>query len=270
MSAVDGTVPAPEQRRGLPFGATVYLAVVGALAAVAAIPALQGLTLETPGWPTFPVLTGGAAIAQLFTVRTRRNTRTTRPPSSWCRRRAAPGSAARADAAGAAGPGLGEAPLLSVVQTFNMVAYTLAVLALRGVALTRHLVADGPGQLAARVAVAGDARRRGAEPSCRADGRADAPLLAARDGHLQLPRALDRVRAGGSRRWPGVHLGAEPWLVPFVLAPLLIVNRSLTCRRSRRRRASTPRPGSSTRRHFNDRARDEFGRAQRFVRPLSS
>src|SRR3954451_22963266 len=130
MSALDGTVPAPEQRRGLPFGATVYLAVIGSLAVVAAIPALQGLTLDTPGWPTFLMLTGGAAIAQLFTVRTKRNYayHTTavflvpavlllpiellalmplalRAPD-WARRRSS-----------------------SSVQAFNVAAYTLAVLA---------------------------------------------------------------------------------------------------------------------------------------------
>ena len=66
-------MPAPQQRRGLPFGATVYLAAVGALAVIAAIPALQGLTLQTEGWPTFAILTGGAALAQLFTVRSKRN-----------------------------------------------------------------------------------------------------------------------------------------------------------------------------------------------------
>ena len=64
---------APAKRRGLPFSATVYLAVVGAIAAVVALPALQDLSLATPGWTTFLLLTGGAAVAQLFTVRTKRN-----------------------------------------------------------------------------------------------------------------------------------------------------------------------------------------------------
>ena len=36
-------------------------------------PPLQDLSLETPGWTTFLLLTGGAAVAQLFTVRTKRN-----------------------------------------------------------------------------------------------------------------------------------------------------------------------------------------------------
>src|SRR3954447_11603519 len=61
------------KRRGLPFGATVYLAVVSAAAVVVALPALQDLSLETPGWTTFLLLTGCAAVAQLFTVRTKRN-----------------------------------------------------------------------------------------------------------------------------------------------------------------------------------------------------
>src|SRR5690349_3418109 len=78
MSTLGGSAESAQtadgrKRRGLPFGATVYLAVVGAAAAVVALPALQSLSLETPGWTTFLILTGCAAVAQLFTVRTKRN-----------------------------------------------------------------------------------------------------------------------------------------------------------------------------------------------------
>ena len=129
-SAAAAAAEAPAKRRGLPFSATVYLAVVGAVAAVIALPALQDLSLETPGWRTFLLLTSGAAVAQLFTVRTKRNYAyhatgvflvagalllpaalvalmplTLRAPD-WARRRVS-----------------------SAVQAFNVAAYTLAVLA---------------------------------------------------------------------------------------------------------------------------------------------
>ena len=39
----------------------------------------------------------------------------------------------------------------------------------------------------------------------------------------------------------------NPWLIPFAVAPLLLIHRSLRSRSSRRRRASTRRRASSTR-----------------------
>ena len=271
MSAIDGTVPAPEPRRSLTFGATVYLALTGAAAVVAAVPSLQGLTLETEGWPTFLLLTGGAAVAQLFTVRTRRNYayHTTavflvpavlllpvqllalmplalRAPD-WARRRSS-----------------------SAVQAFNVAAYTLAVLiAHAGVSLTRDVVADGPAQLAACGAVA-------------------VVLVIAVQALLSAPMvALMRrcsLRETGIFSFHGLStelvlaaLGVgvafiweeNPWLVPFALAPLLIVHRSLSVPMLEEEARVDAKTGLFNARHFTTALEGEFARAQRFVRPLA-
>ena len=271
MSAVDGTVTAPEQRRGLTFGATVYLAVIGSLAVVAAVPALQGLTLETPGWPTFLLLTGGAAVAQLFTVRTRRNYayHTTavflvpavlllpvqllalmplalRAPD-WARRRSS-----------------------SAVQAFNVAAYTLAVLsAYAGVELTRDVVADGPAQLAACGAVA-------MTLVVAVQAIVSAPMVALMrrcslretgifSFHgLSTELVLAALGVGVAFIWE-----QNPWLVPFALAPLLIVNRSLSVPMLEEEARVDAKTGLFNARHFNTALEGEFGRAQRFVRPLA-
>jgi diguanylate cyclase (GGDEF)-like protein len=271
MSAVDAPVPAPEPRRGLTFGATVYLAVVGAAAVVGAVPSLQGLTLETQGWATFLMLTGGAAIAQLFTVRTRRNYayHTTavflvpavlllplqllalmplalRAPD-WARRRSS-----------------------SAVQAFNVAAYTLAVLiAHAGVALTRDLVADGPAQLAACGAVA-------MVLVVAVQALLSAPMVALMRrcslretgifsfSGLSTELVLAALGVGVAFMWE-----QNPWLVPFALAPLLIVHRSLSVPLLEEEARVDPKTGLFNARHFNTALEGEFGRAQRFVRPLA-
>src|SRR4051812_45306915 len=271
MSAVDGTVPAPEPRRGLPFGATVYLAVVGGAAVLAAVPSLQGLTLETQGWPTFLLLTGGAAVAQLFTVRTRRNYayHTTavflvpavlllpvqllalmplalRAPD-WARRRSS-----------------------SAVQAFNVAAYTVAVLiAHAGVALTSEVVADGPVQMAAAGAVAMTA-------IVAVQALVSAPMVALmrrcslRDTGifsfhgLSTELVLAALGVGVAFIWE-----QNAWLVPFALAPLLIVHRSLSVPLLEEEARVDAKTGLFNARHFNTALEGEFGRAQRFVRPLA-
>ncbi|HEX7290647.1 MAG TPA: diguanylate cyclase, partial [Conexibacter sp.] len=271
MSAMDGTAPAPEARRSLPFGATVYLAVIGSLAVVAAVPSMQGLTLETPGWPTFLMLTGGAAIAQLFTVRTRRNYayHTTavflvpavlllpvellalmplvlRAPD-WARRRSS-----------------------SAVQAFNVAAYTLSVLiAHEGVALTRDLVADGPAQLAACGAVAMllvvAVQALVSAPMVALMRRCSLRETGIFSFHgLSTEIVLAALGVGVAFIWE-----QNPWLVPFALAPLLIVHRSLSVPMLEEEARVDAKTGLFNARHFNNALEGEFGRAQRFVRPLA-
>src|SRR5438046_2919081 len=66
-----GTV---ERRRpGLPVGARLYFAVVLGATLGAAIPLVTRVDANTHRWTAFLVLSGGAALAQLFVVRTTRD-----------------------------------------------------------------------------------------------------------------------------------------------------------------------------------------------------
>ena len=216
------------------------------------------------------MLTGGAAIAQLFTVRTGRNYAYHTTASSSFPGPPAARRAARAYAAGAPRPDWARRRSSSAVQAFNVAAYTLAVLvAYAGVALTRDLVADGPVQMAAAGAVAmtpsspsrRSSRRRWSR-SCaaaRCARRASSASTASRPSSSSPPSA-SASRSSGSR---------TPWLVPFALAPLLIVHRSLASRCSRRRHASTRRRASSTPVTSTRRSRASSARANASCRPLA-
>ncbi|HEU5213117.1 MAG TPA: diguanylate cyclase [Gaiellaceae bacterium] len=257
--------------RGLPFGATVYLAVVVAAAVVAALPALQDLSFQTPGWTTFLLLTGCAAVAQLFTVRTKRNYayHTTgvflvagalllpaglvalmplalRAPD-WARRRVS-----------------------SAVQAFNVAAYTLAALAAYAAA---HFTADLVGGRNAEAAAAGlvamtllVAVQAGISASMVALMRRcsifETGIFTTHGLTTELVLAALGVAVAGL--WTG-----DPWLVPFALAPLLVVQRSLVVPKLEEEARVDPKTGLFNARHFNTALEGEFGRAQRFVRPLS-
>jgi hypothetical protein len=76
MSAVPTEIYLPDARRApkrLSRSALAYFALVALAAGAAAIPFLAHLTMHTPGWPTFIVFAGCAAVAQIFVVRTPRN-----------------------------------------------------------------------------------------------------------------------------------------------------------------------------------------------------
>jgi diguanylate cyclase (GGDEF)-like protein len=262
---------APAKRRGLPFGATVYLAVVGAAAVVVALPALQDLSLETPGWTTFLLLTGGAAVAQLFTVRTKRNYAyhttgvflvagalllpaalvalmplTLRAPD-WARRRVS-----------------------SAVQAFNVAGYTLAVLAAyAGAHLARDAVhganieAAAAGFVAMTLLVAVQAGLSAPMVAfMRRCSLFDTGIFSTHGMTTELVLAALGVAVAGL--WTG-----NPWLVPFALAPLLVVQRSLSVPKLEEEARVDPKTGLFNARHFNTALEGEFGRAQRFVRPLA-
>jgi diguanylate cyclase (GGDEF)-like protein/putative nucleotidyltransferase with HDIG domain len=259
------------KRRLLPFGATVYLAVVGAAAAVVTLPAIQNLSLETPGWTTFLILTGCAAVAQLFTVRTKRNYAyhatgvflvagalllpaalvalmplALRAPD-WARRRVS-----------------------SAVQAFNVAAYTLAVLAAwEGAHLARDVV-DGQNTQAAAAGFVAMALLVAVQAAISAPMVAllrrcsilDTGIFSTHGLTTELVLAALGVAVAGL--WTG-----DPWLVPFALAPLLVVQRSLVVPKLEEEARIDPKTGLFNARHFNTALEGEFGRAQRFVRPLS-
>jgi diguanylate cyclase (GGDEF)-like protein len=258
-------------RRALPFGATVYLAVVGAAAAVVALPALQDLSLETPGWTTFLLLAGGAAVAQLFTVRTKRNyAYHTTGVFLVAGALLLPAALVALMPLALRAPDWARRRVSSAVQAFNVAAYTLAVLAAyAGAHLARDLVHGEEAQAAAAGLVAMTllvAVQAGISTPMVALMRRcslfETGIFSTHGVTTELVLAALGVAVAGL--WTG-----DPWLVPFALAPLLVVHRSLAVPKLEEEARIDPKTGLFNARHFNTALEGEFGRAQRFVRPLA-
>src|SRR5262249_9648849 len=61
----------------------------------------------------------------------------------------------------------------------------------------------------------------------------------------------------------------NPWLIPFAVAPLVLVHRSLSVPQLQAEARVDPKTGLFNARHFAAALAEELGRAQRFERPLS-
>jgi diguanylate cyclase (GGDEF)-like protein/putative nucleotidyltransferase with HDIG domain len=61
----------------------------------------------------------------------------------------------------------------------------------------------------------------------------------------------------------------NPWLIPFALAPLLLIHRSLAIPQLQAEARVDPKTGLFNARHFAVVMQDELGRAERFQRPMS-
>ena len=159
------------------------------------------------------------------------------------------------------------------IQTFNILDHTLAMMARVGGCARRDERSgldpnDGRPLRAAGVAasVVFVALNHGAD-------RADDPLGAAatrcaRSFSFQTP--LDRARV---RRCSASSLAAfwtaNPWLVPFAIAPLLLIHRALSVPQLQAEARVDPKTGLFNARHFAAALTEELGRAQRFQRPMS-
>ena len=62
---------------------------------------------------------------------------------------------------------------------------------------------------------------------------------------------------------------ANPWLVPFAIAPLLLIHRALSVPQLQAEARVDPKTGLFNARYFASALTEELGRAQRFERPLS-
>jgi predicted signal transduction protein with EAL and GGDEF domain len=276
MSAVTADISLDERARepiGLPRSASVYFWVVVAAALAATVPFLVRLGPETSGWPTFAVLAVAVAVAQFFVVVTPANQsyHTTvvflaagallLPPElvaplalvqhvpDWLKRR-----------------------LPFHIQTFNIANYTLAAMAAWGAA---HLIRDAApfGTLGATSACAGAA-------ACTVFVAVNhvllAPMLRFARGHsfretglftwenLSTDLVLASLGAGLAALW---HF--DVWLVPFALAPLLLIHRSLSVPALQAEARVDPKTGLFNARHFANALREELQRAERFDRPMS-
>jgi diguanylate cyclase (GGDEF)-like protein/putative nucleotidyltransferase with HDIG domain len=276
MSAVPSAIardveaPGTEAPRLAPKAAC-YFFVVAAVTIAIAIPLLAQLSPDTPGWTTFVILGAIAAVAQLFVVRTPRNQsyHTTivflipaamlLPPElvvlmglvqhipEWLKNRSA-----------------------WYIEIFNICNWTLSMLA---------AYAAFHGIL--RIAPASNVEYAIAGLSAAAAMVAVNHLLIAPMLHLARGHSL---RESGLFSFPslstdlvlamlGVALAAfwaaNPWLIPFAVAPLLLIHRSLSVPQLQEEARVDPKTGLFNARHFAAALGEELLRAERFDRPLS-
>jgi diguanylate cyclase (GGDEF)-like protein/putative nucleotidyltransferase with HDIG domain len=252
--------------------AAVYFFVVAAATVASVAPLLSRLDAATPGWTTFVVLGAIAAVAQLFVVRmpSRNQSYHTTivflipaamllPPElvaligvvmhvpEWLKTRSA-----------------------WYVQTFNICNWTLSMLAAYG---SFHALLD---------------RGSGTDVDYALAGLAAAAAIVAVNHALMAPMLLlargHSLRESGLFSFPslstdfvlamlGVALAAfwarNPWLIPFSVAPLLLIHRSLSVPQLQEEARVDAKTGLFNARHFASALSEELVRAERFQRPLS-
>ena len=254
--------------------ALLYVGAVIVAAVGASAPFVVGLTFRTPGWTTFLILAACTAVTQLFVVRTPRNQSYHTSivfiiPAVLLLR---PEFVALL-------------PLAQHIpewlknrnrwygQTFNICNYALDSLA--AVAAARFVLSlDGliphsgvrhalAGLAACVVFVATNHTllavmlRLGPGHSLRATG-----LFSFESMSTDLVLATLGVGIAAFWMW-------NPWLIPFAIAPLLLVHRSLSVPALQAEARVDPKTGLFNARHFATALAEELGRAVRFERPLS-
>src|SRR4051794_23414373 len=271
---IEATDEAPRRERNLPPMAAAYGIAVAVAALAAAAPFLVKLGAQESGWTTFAILAAGAAASHTFTVRTARNSAF---HTSWV---------FLIPAALLLPPDL--VALLGLVmhvpewlkerypwyiQSFNICNYTLGNLA-TWAAAALVLRADGlipddhvrwavAGAVACTVAVA-------------ANHVVLAPMVTLARGHslresgvfsfesLSTDFIVSTLGLAFAAFW-----NLNPWLIPFAIAPLLLIHRSLAVPKLQAEARVDAKTGLYNARHFATAMQEELGRAQRFQRPLS-
>ena len=256
----------------LPRGAKIYLTAVAVLAAAVAVPQLVDLTPERQDWVEFILLAAGAAVAQLFVVKTPRD-------QSYHT------SIVFVMPAVFLLP-LGLVVLMAVVQhvpewlkvrypwfiqSFNICNHTINLVAAWGT--VRLVLEVWPGGQNTSIAVAELA----------------ASAVYVTLNHVLLGMML-KLGRGHSFRETGLFsveslttdlvlagLGSvltllwtdNPWLIPAVIAPLILIHRSLSVPALQEEARVDPKTGLYNARHFSAHLREELARAARFERPMS-
>ncbi len=268
--------PGPRGRR-LSISATIYLAAIAVIALLVALPFLGRLQNAQYGasvWLTFGLFAIGAAVAQVALVKTPRNQSyhatnvflipaiLLLPPElvvviavfqhvpAWLKNRTA-----------------------WYRECFNICNYVIATIAAWGVV---RLILNADGLIPnddLRFAVAGAA--------CSLvlvglNHAMLAPMLLLGHGHSIRESGLFSFH-GLSTELVLAALGvvlatfwyANPWLIPFAVAPVLLIHRSLSVPRLQAEARVDPKTGLFNARHFGLALNEEIVRAQRFGRPLS-
>ena len=271
-----GSSPGGGSRR-LSLSATVYLVLIVGAAIFAALPfagRIQGRPHSISLWTAFLLLAGGAALAQVLLVKTPRNQSyhatnvflipaiLLLPPElvmlvavvqhipSWLKTRAA-----------------------WYVECFNICDYVIATLAAWG---TARVIFHADGLIPdnhLRFAVAGAAC---SVVLVALNHAILAPMLSFARGHSIRDSGLFSFH-GLSTELVLAALGvvfatfwnANPWLIPFAIAPILLIHRSLSVPQLEAEARVDPKTGLFNARHFGLALSEEIMRAQRFDRPLS-
>ena len=268
------TTEPPRRAPALPRSASIYGIGMGVAAIAFAAPFLVRLPHQSGGWVTFAVLALGAAASHTFTVRTARDSAF---HTSWL---------FLIPAALLLPPDL--VALVGVVmhipewlkeryawyiQSFNICNYTVTNLvtwaAAYGVLHAGGLIANSE----LRWALAGGV----------------ACVTAVAMNHIGLAPMMMFAR-GHSLRESGVFsfeslstdfivstLGLafaafwnlNPWLIPFAVAPLLLIHRSLSVPQLQAEARVDPKTGLYNTRYFATTLQEELGRSQRFGRPMA-
>jgi diguanylate cyclase (GGDEF)-like protein/putative nucleotidyltransferase with HDIG domain len=260
-----------EGRSKLPPKAMAYFVFVASAAVAVTAPFLTHLQQDTGGWLEFAVLSTMLALAQFFVVRTPGNKsyHTTGvfliaaallvPPAllalmpliqhvpEWLRSRST-----------------------WYVQSFNILVFTIATMCAWGAA---DLV-TGAGSIPSddvRFALAGTAA---AVVLVVLNSALIAPMIRWVNGHpMRQLFSYQTLSTEFVFAALGVVLAAfwlaNPWLVPFAIAPLLLIHRALSVPQLQAEARVDPKTGLYNARYFASTLTDELARAQRFERPLS-
>ena len=266
---------------GLPKAAFAFYLLVGAAAIAAAGPFVARISHERNGWFTFLALAAGAAFAQLFVVMTTRRGGSSRGTLSYHTTAVflLPAALLLAPPLAALVPIAQHVPEWLkkrhpwYIGTFNIFNYTLTILGTLAVdrwVLARHGLIPNANL---RIAIA-------ALAACVVYVLVNHLLLAAM---FRLGRGISVAESGLFTAESisaelvlaalGVAVAAfwhsNPWLIPLALAPLLVINRSLSVPALQMEARIDPKTGLFNARHFAAALSDELTRAQRFDRPLS-
>jgi len=261
-----------QRKRVLPPAAAAYGIAVGIVAVAFALPFLLRLDRQTSDWTLFGVLALGAAATHTYTVRTARDSAF---HTSWVF--LIPGALMLP-------PDL--VALLGVVmhipewlkeryawyiQSFNICNYTIgnlltwaaATLVLHSAIPNHELRWAVAGLVACTVAVA-------------ANHVVLAPMVTLARGHSLRESGVfsfESLSTDFIVCTLGVAFAAfwhyNPWLIPFAIAPLLLIHRSLAIPQLQAEARVDSKTGLYNARHFASVMQEELGRAQRFQRPLS-
>ena len=256
----------------LPPLALLYLLGLGAVAAAATLPLLTQLEHSSRQWITFAVLGVCVALAQLFVVRTpgSRSYHTTgvflipaalllpvelvaliaivQHLPDWLRNRTA-----------------------WYIQSFNIFNYTLSTLGAWAGAQLLFGAGGLIGNDELRFALAGLAASLcfvGLNSALIAPmlhlGRGQPMRLLFSAQHLSTEFVFAALGVVLATFW-----NANPWLIPFAIAPLLLIHRALSVPQLQAEARVDPKTGLFNDRHFAAALDEELGRSQRFGRPLS-
>jgi diguanylate cyclase (GGDEF)-like protein/putative nucleotidyltransferase with HDIG domain len=264
-----------ERRRpGLPLGARLYFVAVLVATLAAAVPLVSRVDAHTHRWTAFVVLSVCAALAQLFVVRTTRDQSyhtsvafliagaLLLPPElvvlmgvvqhipEWLRHRYA-----------------------WYIQSFNICNFTLDGLAAWGVAWlimgyapqwANHGLSSAVAGLVACVVFVALNHVLMAAMLYLARGHRPAETGLFSVPMLSTEFVLAALGIGIAAFWD-----VNPWLIPFTLAPLFLIHRSLHVPRLEEQARIDAKTGLFNARHFSTVLIDELSRAERFGRPAA-